>query len=77
MRDRFETEPNIVTELARIDERLKAVEEDSRLIAEKLEALSGIASYGKGALWALLKLGGLLILIGAAAASLTGWSPIK
>jgi hypothetical protein len=48
--------------LAKVEEKVKGMDEWLREIAGKLDKLVAVANMGKGAWWAVLKLGGLLTL---------------
>lgn len=55
--------------LAKVEQKVADMEPWLRDIDDKLDRLIAAANMGKGAWWALLKLGGLLVLIAGA----IGW----
>ena len=55
--------------LARVEERVANISGELTDISEKLDRLIAAANMGKGAWWAVLRLGGFLVVLGSA----LGW----
>jgi hypothetical protein len=55
--------------LARVEERVSAIGGELADISGKLDRLIAAANMGKGAWWVLLRLGGMLVVLGGA----RGW----
>ncbi|HZS84245.1 MAG TPA: hypothetical protein VFA50_15330 [Stellaceae bacterium] len=64
--------------LARVEERVANIGADLAEISDKLDRLIAAANMGRGAWWAVLRLGGILIVLGGAFGWVTDhWTWLK
>ena len=63
--------------LARVEERVANLADDFDTMNDKLDRLVAAANMGKGAWWLILRIGGLLVVLGAAVSAVVqirnGW----
>ncbi len=69
------TATEVIAKLAVLESKVDALHKRQDKLVERVDELSKVANVGKGALWAVLKLGGIAVAIGAMIAALTGHIP--
>ncbi len=69
------TATEVIAKLAVLESKVDALHKRQDKLVERVDELSKVANVGKGALWAVLKLGGIAITVGAMLAALTGHLP--
>ena len=65
----------IIAKLAVLESKVDALHKRQDKVVERVDELSKVANIGKGALWAVLKFGGVLLTLGALGAALPGHTP--